>query len=73
MITVYTKPGCVQCEWTTRKLAERGLTFTEIDATQNEEAANMLRDKGIKQIPYVVTDHDAWSGFRIDRIRDIPK
>ena len=73
MITVYTKPGCVQCEWTTRKLAERGLIFTEIDATQNEEAANMLRDKGIKQIPYVVTDHGAWSGFRIDRIRDIPK
>ena len=73
VITVYTKTECPKCEWTKRKLAERGLTFTEIDITQDEEAANMLRDKGIRQMPYVVTDYDAWSDFRIDRIRDIPK
>ena len=67
-ITVYTKPECPQCAWTKRKLVQRHLTFTEIDVTQDADAAARLHSLGIKQLPYVVTDSDQWTGFRLEKI-----
>lgn len=71
MITVYTRPGCVMCDWTKRKLAARGLAYTEIDVTTDADAEKMLRDKGITTLPFVHTDHDEWSGFKIEKIRGV--
>ena len=34
-ITLYTKPACVQCNATKRALKKQGLTFNEIDLTQD--------------------------------------
>jgi glutaredoxin-like protein NrdH len=73
MITVYTKPGCGACEQTQYLMRKRGLTFTVVDITTDEQAANLLRDKRITKLPYVVTDHDEWTEFRYDKIKDIPR
>ena len=70
MILIYSKPGCGKCEQTRRLLEAKGLTCTVIDVTQDADAAARLHALGVKQLPYVVTDTDAWTDFRLDKIKD---
>ena len=70
-ITVYTKPDCVQCEYTKKKLDAKRLPYTEIDVTQHPVFAEQLREKGIHQLPYVVAGDDTWTGFKIDKLRGL--
>lgn len=69
MITVYTKPQCVQCRATKRALAKQGLEYTEVDLTQDEDALNTVKALGYQQAPVVFADGDHWSGFRPDKIK----
>lgn len=70
-VTVYTKPECVQCEWTKRLLDKQGIAFAEIDVTADDSAAQELRERGELKLPVVVTPTDRWSGFRPERIKGI--
>lgn len=71
-VTVYTKPDCVQCDSTKRRLREREIPFVEIDLSENEEALDRLRGAGWMRAPVVETaDGEMWSGFRPDRIRKL--
>jgi len=38
MITVYTKPNCVQCTATKRALSKAGVTYREVDLTVDANA-----------------------------------
>ncbi|MCI5826174.1 MAG: glutaredoxin-like protein NrdH [Arcanobacterium sp.] len=69
MITVYTKPQCVQCRATKRALTKQGLEYVEIDLAQDEEALNTVKALGYQQAPVVFADGDHWSGFRPDKIK----
>lgn len=79
MITVYSKPGCVQCMTTGRALTSAGLTEGEdwefVDLTLDENAAALewvTEDLGYMQAPIVVVDDDThWSGFRPDCIQKL--
>lgn len=71
MITVYTKPACVQCEQTKKLLTKNGLEFETIDITQNEVAYNTVINMGFLAAPVVVTDDDSWSGFQPDKINGL--
>jgi len=68
-ITLYTRPACPQCNATKRKLRELGLDFEPIDTSQDEAAAQELRDEGYLQVPVVKTsDGRTWYGYRPDLI-----
>jgi glutaredoxin-like protein NrdH len=68
-VTVYTKPGCVQCNATYRALDKAGITYTVIDITEDPDARDHVLALGYSQAPVVVTDTgEHWSGFRRDRI-----
>lgn len=69
MITIYSKPDCGKCEQTRRLLEKEGLACTMIDVTQDANAAARLHSLGVKALPYVVTDHDTWTDFRLDKIQ----
>ena len=75
MFTLYTKPQCVQCDATKRALSKAGLIegadYRAVDVSQNAEALQEIKDAGFLQAPVVITDTDAWSGFRPDRIADL--
>ncbi|RCS87940.1 glutaredoxin family protein [Brevibacterium aurantiacum] len=43
MITVYTKPNCVQCNATYRALDAKGLRYRSVDLTRDDEAMNLGR------------------------------
>ena len=67
-VTVYTKPHCVQCAATERKLNQLGITYEAVDVTTDEEAYNLIVSKGFQQAPVVNADGDWWSGYRPDLI-----
>ena len=68
-VTVYTKPGCVQCNATYRALDKAGITYTVIDITEDSDARDHVLALGYLQAPVIVTDTgEHWSGYRPDRI-----
>ena len=71
MITVYTKPDCVQCRATTRALDKAGITYDTIDISVDDEARDFVMMLGHLQAPVVVNDDEHWSGFRPERIKGI--
>ena len=71
MITVYTKPSCVQCDQTKKLLTKNGLEFETIDITQDEAAYEKIIGMGFLAAPVVITDNDSWAGFKPDKINGL--
>ena len=71
--TVYTKPGCVQCNATFKALDTAGLSYSTVDVTDDAQAIDRLRELEHMQAPVVVTDSDHWSGFRPDKIAELAR
>lgn len=69
MITVYTKPACVQCNATKKALDKAGLEYELVDISLDDEARDYVMALGHLQAPVVVVGDEHWSGFRPDRIR----
>lgn len=74
MITVYSKPSCVQCNATYRALNNLGLRYNIVDVTEVAAALEYVTEElGYSQAPIVVvSDEMHWSGFRPDLIKQIP-
>jgi glutaredoxin-like protein NrdH len=70
-VTVYTKPDCVQCEYTKKLLDRKMVPYNEINVAEHPVFAEQLRDKGIQTMPYVVTDNDEWTGFKLEKLRGL--
>jgi glutaredoxin-like protein NrdH len=68
MVTVYTKPGCVQCDATKRMMDKLKIEYSTVDITVDTEAFEMIMSKGFKSAPIVIAGNDAWSGFNPDKI-----
>ena len=68
MITVYSKPACVQCTATTKELDRKGIPYKYVDLTKDTEAMETVVGMGYMQAPVVLAEDDHWSGFRPDKI-----
>lgn len=68
MITVYSKPACVQCTATTREMDKKGVDYTYVDITEDGAAMQTITDLGYRQVPVVINGDDHWGGFRPDKI-----
>lgn len=71
LITVYTKPNCVQCKATYRFLDKNNLKYSVVDITEDPEAFEYVVSLGYSQAPVVVAGLQHWSGFRPDKIEKI--
>lgn len=67
-VTVYSKPACVQCVATYKELERKGVEYTVIDLTQDQDAFATVQDMGYMQVPVVVAGNDHWAGFRPEKI-----
>lgn len=71
-VIVYTTPNCPWCAAVKQYLTERGVPFTEVDVSQDYEAAmEMVRKSGQMGVPVVEIDGEIVVGFdreRIDRL-----
>lgn len=70
-VTVYTKPGCVQCRATMHALERAGMSFTTVDITADAQARNFVMSLGYLTAPVVVSAATHWSGFRPNRIAEL--
>jgi glutaredoxin-like protein NrdH len=73
-ITVYTKPACQQCKATFRALDKAGVSYRSVDVTEDPDAHDYVKSLGYLQAPVVVVDTaatDHWSGFRLDKLREL--
>lgn len=68
MVTVYSKPNCVQCDATKRLMDKLDISYNTIDITQDTEAFDKIVGMGFMAAPVVITDDDSWSGFNPDKI-----
>lgn len=83
MVTVYSKPACVQCNATYRKIEELGLKYTVIDVSVHEDALQHIKELGYLQAPVVIPSFDKiitdskgerivhWSGYRPDLLEQL--
>ena len=71
-VVVYSKPSCVQCTMTYRRLDQLGIGYSKVDITENPAALEFItEDLGYSQAPVVVDNEDDqnhWSGFRPDKL-----
>jgi len=68
MVTVYSKPACIQCTATTREMDRKGISYDVIDLTKDADAFETVKGLGYMQAPVVIAGEDHWSGFRPDKI-----
>ena len=71
MVTLFSKPACVQCTATVRALDGRGIEYRVRDLSVDADALKQVKKLGYLQAPVVVTDEDHWSGFRPDKINEL--
>lgn len=54
-ITVYSKPNCMQCEFSKKKLDGLGLSYETIDVTVTEGMVDFIKEKyNAQQLPLIV-------------------
>ena len=77
MITVYSKPRCMQCEFTKIWLNKNIIPFEAVDIEANPGAFELLKHYGFTSLPVVVIDDEfdnpnkAWTGFQVDRLETL--
>ena len=71
MITIYSKPNCMQCELSKKYLNDKGVEFKEINVFEDDEALKMLRDEGYSQMPVVDINGERHSGFRPEKLAKV--
>ena len=73
VITVYTNPGCVQCDATSKYLTDRNTRFETVDLSTDGLALAAVKDLGYMQAPVVFVRYPNgsethWSGFQPSRL-----
>jgi len=68
-VIVYTTPNCPWCAAVKQYLEERGISYTEIDVSRDQEAAmEMIRKSGQMGVPVVEIDGEIVIGFDKERL-----
>lgn len=68
-VTLYSKPGCVQCRATERSFKKDGVKYNYVDVSENADGLAAIKELGYLQAPVVFVDKDThWSGHRPDKI-----
>lgn len=71
-VILWSKPSCVQCTATERKLTEKGIPFRHLDLTENPEALDAMKRAGLMQAPVVQhASLGTWTGYRPDLIDQV--
>ncbi|MGO3212534.1 MAG: glutaredoxin-like protein NrdH [Ruoffia tabacinasalis] len=66
-ITVYSKPNCMQCNFTKKYLDDKGVEYSTLDVFVDEEALNYIKSLGFQSLPVVEIDgEEPFNGFRPD-------
>lgn len=68
-VTVYSKPNCMQCNFTKKFLDENKVSYTMIDVYEDEQALEKVKSLGFQSLPVVeIEGEEPFFGFRPDRL-----
>ena len=68
-IKVYSKPNCMQCDFTKKHLDRMGLEYQSVDVTTDHQALDKVQQMGFHGLPVVVADGMApFVGYRPDEL-----
>lgn len=71
-VIVYSKPNCMQCEFTKQFLQQNEIDFVVKDVTENAEDLQAVKDMGFMSLPVVVIPGvEPFSGFRPDQLEKL--
>lgn len=71
-VTVYTTPTCMYCHQLKNFLQEKGVDYTEVDVSQDQEAARrIVQETGQMGVPVTKIDDRYILGFARDTISEI--
>jgi glutaredoxin-like protein NrdH len=73
VVTVWTKPNCVQCMQTLRVMDQEGIKYQTRRLDKSVKAVERFKEMGLMSAPIVETDTKRWSGFRVEKIRSLAK
>ena len=74
MLTVYSKPNCIQCEMTKIWLNQNKIQYDTVDVIEHPEALEEIRLLGFKSMPVVTLDKNfdnALVGYNLDRLLEL--
>lgn len=71
MVTVYTKPDCVQCRFTIQSLKSKNIHHEVIDVTQDDTAFDHVIELGYRQMPVVESQTGHWAGFQPEMLKQL--
>lgn len=71
MIKVWTNENCIQCDRTKKFLSDNDVPFLELRLLDNPDDIKRFVDMGFKSAPVVETLNDIWSGFKIDKLKEL--
>lgn len=64
-------PECVQCNQTKRMLDGQDIAYDEIDLRKHPALADLFKDAGHLAAPIVIAHDQIWSGFRLEKLKDL--
>lgn len=71
-VILYSKPNCMQCNFTKKFLEDKNIPFEVRDVMESQEALEEVKSLGFASLPVVVIDgQEPFSGFRPDRLESI--
>lgn len=70
-VTVYSKPSCVQCTATYRKLDQLNIPYEIVDITLDPEARDFALSLGHMSAPVVVVGEESWGGYNPERLTQL--
>lgn len=66
-IVIYSKPNCMQCNFTKKYLDDKGVNYKIKDIFESEEALAEVQQLGFSSVPVILADgEEAFNGFRPD-------
>jgi glutaredoxin-like protein NrdH len=71
-ITIFSKPGCIQCTQTTKKFDAAGLEYQVKDISKSAEWEQEARSfEGFRSFPVVFAGEISWGGYNPDKIAEV--
>ena len=73
MLTLYSKPNCMQCKFTKEYLLDHNIEFRNVDVSVDLKSLAYIKDElGYMSLPVIETDTgDSWFGFRPDLLEEL--
>lgn len=71
-VTVYSKVGCGQCQFTKMFLERHNIDYVEKNVSEDESLVDEVKALGFSSLPVVqIEGEEAFSGFQPDRLEKL--